>query len=90
MSYVSPSDNDRIYDLLMQQTSTLAKISQSQDDLKERLFGAGGNPGIIQHYGKEIADHGRQLGYFKGAIAVITLAWTTAVAIIAAIIKTHH
>ena len=31
------SDIDRIYDLLREQTGTLAKIEQSQDDLKERL-----------------------------------------------------
>ena len=81
---------DRVYDLLMKQGETLATIRQSQDDLKERLFGAGGNPGIIQHFGTEIAIHGKQLGYFKGAAAVITLAWTAAVAIFAAIITGHH
>ena len=84
------SDTDRIYDLLMLQTGTLAKIEQSQEDLKERLFGASGNPGIIQHFGTELGDHSKQLGYIKGAVAAITLIWTTVVAIAAAVIKGHH
>ena len=87
---MSPNDTDRLYSLLMEQTSTLAKISQSQDDLKERLFGASGNPGIIQHFGTELGDHSKQLGYIKGAVAAITLIWTTVVAIVAAVIKGHH
>lgn len=87
---MSPNDTDRLYSLLLEQTSTLAKISQSQEDLRERLFGADGNPGIIQHYGLQLTDHGKQLGYMKGAVAVITLVWTSAVAIIAAVIKGHH
>ena len=87
---MSPNDTDRLYSLLMEQTSTLAKISQSQEDLRERLFGADGNPGIIQHFGTELGDHSKQLGYIKGAVAAITLIWTTVVAIVAAVIKGHH
>ena len=49
----------------MLQTGTLAKIEQIQEDLKERLFGAAGNPGIIQHFGLQLADHSKTLGYVE-------------------------
>ena len=84
------SDTDRIYDLLMKQTGTLAKIEQSQEDLKERLFGASGNPGIIQHFSLQLADHSKTLGYAKGAAAILTLLWSGAIAVIAALIKSNH
>ena len=84
------SDTDRIYDLLMLQTGTLAKIEQSQEDLKERLFGASGNPGIIQHFGLQLADHSKTLGYVKGAAAILTLLWSGAIAVLAALIKSNH
>ena len=75
----------------MLQTGTLAKIKQSQEDLRERLFGAaGGNPGIIQHFGLQLADHSKTLGYAKGAAAILTLLWSGAIAVIAALIKSNH
>ena len=84
------SDTDRLYSLLLEQTSTLAKISQSQEDLRERLFGADGNPGIIQHFSLQLADHSKTLGYAKGAAAILTLLWSGAIAVIAALIKSNH
>lgn len=84
------ADTDRLYDLLMKQNTMLAKIEQGQDDLKARLFGESGNPGIIQIFGTELKDHGRMLGYAKGAAAILTLLWSGAIAIIAALLKNSH
>ena len=87
---MSPNDTDRLYSLLMEQTSTLASIKQSQEDLRDRLFGTAGGTGIIQHYGLQLADHSKTLGYAKGAAAILTLLWSGAIAVIAALIKSNH
>lgn len=54
---------DRFYDLLSEQGKTLvaqgqslASIAQAQQDMKERLFGAGGTPGLIPYLAQEHKD----------------------------------
>jgi hypothetical protein len=89
------SDNfDRIYDILLKQGDTLARIDQSQQDTRERLFGANGQPGTLHFLQTEIAatnivveKHGKTIAYWKGALALLTVLWTGAVAVGAAIMK---
>ena len=87
---MSPNDTDRLYDLLMEQTGTLAKIEQSQDDLKERLFGADGNPGIIQHFSLQLADHLRLWGIRKVPVRSVTLRGLERLPYAASIKRNHH
>ena len=88
------ADLERIYDILRTQGETLARIDQSQQDTRERLFGGNGQPGAIHFLQTEIvatndtvARHGKQIQFWKGAVAVLTLFWTAAVAVAAAVIK---
>lgn len=87
-------DPDRIYDILQRQGETLARIDQSQQDTRERLFGANGQPGALHFLQNEIAEtnavvakHGKQLQFWRGAIAVVGIIWTALVAMAAVIIK---
>ncbi len=88
------SELDRFFDLLQGQSEELktqgkllATIQQSQADTHERLFGSGQAPGAIPYLHGEVSKHGRQIIFWKGAIAVLTVLWTGAVALAAAIIK---
>ena len=87
---------DRVNDTLTAQGQTLATIAQSQADLKERLFGANGQPGIVSFMQGEItetqktvADHARKFNYYKGAAAILAVVWAGVVSLVAAVIG-HH
>ncbi len=96
-------DYDRIYDSLERANATLAKqgetlatISQAQCDMKERLFGFNGQPGIVSFLQGEIAetqktvaDHSRKFNYYKGAAAILAVVWAGIVSLVAAVIG-HH
>lgn len=81
------TEMDRFYDLLQRQGEILkahgellATIEQSQVDTRERLFGSAGSPGVIQYLHAEVARHSKQITFWKGGIAVLTLLWGAAVA----------
>jgi hypothetical protein len=81
------ADLDRIYDILQRQGETLARIDQSQQDTRERLFGANGQPGALHFLQTEIsgtneivAKHGKQIQFWRGAMSIISLILTTALA----------
>lgn len=84
---------DRFFDLLKEQSKELktqgqllAAIQQSQADAHERLLG---EHGAIPYLHGEVSKHGRQITFWKGAIAVLTFMWGAAVAAAAAIYS-HH
>jgi len=87
---------DRVNDALVEQGRQLAVISQGQNDTRERLFGANGQPGALHFMQGEIAEtnkvvakHTGQLTFYRGAIAVLVFVWSAAVGIAVAIIN-HH
>ena len=66
---------DRFYELLSKQSDTLvaqgqslACIAQAQQDMKERLFGAGGTPGLIPHLANEHKELGTKQELLAAAI----------------------
>jgi hypothetical protein len=80
-------DTERIFDLLQKQNDTLighgillARIEAMQGSTKERL----------DHVIPVVAEHGKQLGYAKGAAAILAMLWTGAIAVVAALLKGHH
>ena len=83
------ADLENIYDILRHQSETLARIDQSQKDTHERLFGANGVPGAIPYLAEQTKKQGKQIEFWRGALAVLTFLWTGAVAIAAAMIKRH-
>jgi len=98
------SDNDRLFNILQEQGRVLvtqgqqlARIEQNLADTNGRLFGTNGQPGALGYFGNElratnevVVHHTRQLGWVKGAAAILTLLWSGAVAIVAAMVKSHH
>ena len=94
---MSSDEMDRFFSLLQEQNRTLteqgnmlAAIQQSQADTHERLFGGNGTPGIISYLHTEVAEHGKQIRFWKGAIAVLTFLWTAAIAFASAVIGKHR
>ncbi len=86
--------DDRIYELLHKQGEMLARIDQSQQDTRERLFGTNGQPGALQFLQNEISAtntvverHGKTIAYWKGALALLAVLWTGAIAVGAAVLK---
>ena len=73
-------DTDRIFDLLQEHTVLLTRIGTLQDTSEERM----------DRLIPVVAEHSKQLGYAKGAAAILAMLWTGAVAIFAALIKGHH
>lgn len=72
--------------ILHEQGVQLATIAQHQKDTAERLFGVGNTPGLFS----VVMSHNKQLGYMKGAAGILTLFWSGAIAILAAMIKGHR
>lgn len=92
----SNTEMDRLFDLLQEQGralseqgKTLAKIEQSQEDTRARLFGSQNEPGAIPFLYKETARHSKQINFWKGAIAVLSFVWTAAVAYATTVLKRH-
>lgn len=97
-------DADRIYELLRIQGETLATIVQSQQDTKERLFGANGQPGALLFLQNEItktngvvsttndlvAKHTDQISFWRGAIAAIAMLFTSAAAWAGIVLSRHR
>ena len=95
------ADFDRIYDILREQGETLARIDQSQQDTRERLFGAAGQPGALHFLQNEIAEtkadigktnlavdkHAKQIAFWRGALVIVGVIWTTLVAVGAALLQ---
>ena len=87
-------DLDHIFEVLQDQNKTLARqgemlasIAQSQNDTRERLFGANGQPGAIHYLNTEIgktnlmvAKHTDQIAFWRGALAIVSFLLTTALA----------
>ena len=100
----SNMDYDRIYDSLERANATLAKqgetlatISQAQCDMKERLFGGGGQLGSVPFLHGEIkevqtvlADHTSKFTFYRGVAAVVTFMWTAGAGVVLALIGHHH
>lgn len=88
---------DRFYELLRdqgnilrQQEKTLATISQAQLDTHERLFGANGQPGIIQVMHTDVSRHTRQISFWRGGLAVVTFLWAAAMAFGSVMLGKHR
>lgn len=73
-------DTDRIFDLLQEHTVLLTRIGTRQETSEERM----------DRLIPVVAEHSKQLGYAKGAAAILAMLWTGVVAIFAALIKGHH
>lgn len=84
------ADLDRIYDMLQQQGETLARIDQSQRDTHERLFGASGVPGVIPYLHGEVTKHNRQIAFWRGALAIISVLFTAALAWAGSVLGRHQ
>ena len=82
-------DLNHIYDILENHTETLARIDENQRIMNERLFGANGVPGAIPYLAEQTKKQGKQIEFWRGALAVLTFLWTGAIAIAAAMIKRH-
>lgn len=82
-------DIDRIYEILRIQGETLARISQSQEDTRERLFGGAGQPGAIPYLHAEVSKHSKQLTFYRGVLAAVSFLLTTAVAWAGVVISKH-
>lgn len=75
------SDFDRIYDILRTQGETLARIDENQRNMHERLFvGSGDIPGAVPYLFATVSKHSTQITFWRGALAVISLLFTTALA----------
>lgn len=91
------SDLGRIYEVLAEQNrtmaeqgKTLAAISQSMTDTRERLFGANGLPGALTKLETTVVRHTDQISFWRGSIAVIAFVLTTALAWAGVIIGRHR
>jgi hypothetical protein len=84
------ADTDRIYDILRTQGETLARIQQSQEDTRERLFGSAGAPGAIPHLQQMVARHETRINFWRGAIAILSVLWTAAMAYGAVVLGKHR
>ena len=73
-------DTDRIFDLLQEHTVLLTRIGTLQETSEERM----------DRLIPVVAEHSKQLGYAKGAAAILSLLWAAAVAAITTLIKGHH
>src|ERR1700693_682581 len=94
----------RFYELLREQGRELSaqgklleRITQSQSDQHERLFGSNGQPGAIQFIHNEVtemdtvvATHTRQISFWRGGIAVLAFLWTAAVAVGSVVVAKHR
>lgn len=72
------SDNiDRIYDILMEQGKTLARISESQENTRAALhfFQA-----EIDKTNAVVAKHTDQISFWRGSLAIISILFTAALA----------
>lgn len=85
---------DRFFDLMQEQGRVLshqgellATIQQDQKDTRARLFGENGQPGVIQYLHGEVKQHGRQIATWRGALGILAVMWTAAVAFAAAMLK---
>ena len=91
------ADLDRIYEMLRQQGETLriqgetlARIDESQKNTHDRLFQGSGNiPGAIPYLFAEVSKHGRQITFWRGALAVISVVFTTAMAWAGTVLAKH-
>lgn len=86
-------DLERIYDVLQRQNEVMhqhgvqmATLVQESKSTNERLFGVGTTPGIFA----VVARHHTQLGYMKGAAAILSMLWAAAIAIVASLVKGGH
>jgi hypothetical protein len=91
------SELDRFFDLLHEQGRSihrqgemLATIAQDQKDTRARLFGESGQPGAIQYLHTQVSAQGKQITFWKGALAVMAFVWTAAVAVAVAVVKGHR
>lgn len=91
------ADLDRIYELLQSQGETLARIDERQQNTNERLFGSNGQPGALHFLQTEIASakstietHGAQISFWRGALAVITVIFTSALTWAGVVIGKHR
>lgn len=83
------SDNSRIYDLLMEQGKTLARIDQSQDDMKDRLFGTDGLKNQLDKTTTLVFEHEKKLSFWRGGFAVMAFLWSAGVAYAGVILHRH-
>jgi hypothetical protein len=67
----------------------VAHIKQSQEDTRTRLFGGDGAVGAIPYLHTEVSKHGRQLTFWRGAVAVLTFMWSAAIAWGSVILSRH-
>jgi uncharacterized membrane protein len=75
--------------VLKTQGEVLATMAQSQKDTHERLFGNGSLQGSIPYLHAEVTKHSKQINFWRGAIAVLTVLWAGAVAYATAVVG-HH
>lgn len=81
------SDNiERIYDILMEQGKTLARISESQENTRAALhfFQA-----EVDKTNTIVAKHTDQINFWRGSLAVITVMFTSAMAWAGVVISKH-
>lgn len=85
---------DRFFDLLQEQGrvmsrqgEALATIAQDQRDTRARLFGENGQPGVIKYLHEQVSQHSKQISVWRGALGVLAVLWTAAVAFAAAVLK---
>lgn len=96
-------DLDHIFNVLQDQNKTLAaqgallaSISRGQEDTRERLFGANGQPGALYFLSQEIGKtnvvvgkHTDQISFWRGALAIVTVLLTTAMAWAGVVLGKH-
>jgi len=83
------SDNERIYDILQKQGEILARIDESQKNTHNRLFGGNGETGVIPHLYVQVNRHESQITFWRGALAVLSVLWTAALAWGGVIVSKH-
>lgn len=81
------ADFDLIYSILKEQGETLARIDENLKNTNGRMFGENGQPGALHFLQMEIEKtnvtvekHGRQINFWRGALSIISILFTTALA----------